>query len=742
MKISKIFAILALFVLTALESYAGGFVVVAPPGGGSIAPRRLPTYLLECKSLKVNVEIEGRYARTSIDQVFSNPSNRRLEGHFIFPTPKGATLKDFSMDINGKQMSAELLDATKARKIYEEIVRRALDPALLEYSEQSMFRVRIFPIEPRSEKRIKISYTELLESENNTNEYIFPLSAKKYSGKPLREVMIKVDVKSDSPIKTLYSPTHEVETIRKNDKTATVAYEAREIKPEHNFKLYLGYDRAKIGVSMLSHKPEDDNGYFFLDISPGFAKESDEIVNKDITFVLDVSGSMAGEKLEQAKKALNFCINNLNERDRFEIIKFSTEAQAVFNKRMAVNTANIKKAKKFVKKLKAIGGTNIGEALALALKEKADAGRPNMIIFLTDGKPTIGETEENKLVAEISKNNEENTKIFTFGIGFDINTHLLDKITEKTKAYRSYITPEEDIEIKVSNFYSKVSSPVLTEIKLSIDGARIEKVFPKEMPDLFKGSSINVMGRYDNSGKARIRLEGKVNGKTEKFEFEAELSGSSDKYDFIPPLWATRNIGYLLDQIRLHGEEKELVDEVTALAKKYGVITPYTSYLILEDERIDISRRRLPPERIIFNNRAMDDEGFRSSNAFEYDAMKRKSGGASVQASEEVQSLNNIANQMQIVADSTTLIYKDKNGVTQNFANQVRNIQGRAVYQNGTEWIDLYVQNSKVAKTNKIQFAGKEYFKLLNNEPQVAQFLSLGKNVRFIYNNELYEIYE
>ena len=742
MKKINLILILVLSILTAMECRAGGFIITNPPGHGSIAPERLPSYLLESKSLKVNVDINGQYAKTSIDQVFYNPSGARLEGYFLFPAPKGASIKDFSMDINGKQMQAELLDAKKARKIYEDIVRQMRDPALLEYSEQALFRMRIFPIEPRSDKRIKITYTELLEKDNNTVEYVFPLNTKKYSGKPLNDIAMKINVETPEDIKTIYSPSHEVEIIRKKNTEAVVGYEAKQIKPENDFKLFIGTNPSKIGMSLLSYKKPDEEGFFFLDISPGFAAGQDEIVNKDITFVLDVSGSMAGEKIEQAKKALNFCIDNLNENDRFEIIKFSTEAQAVFEKRMQANSANIKKAKAFVKKMKAIGGTNIDEALSLALKEKAAANRPHMIVFMTDGKPTIGETEEGSLVKNIESYNTGNTRIFTFGIGFDINTHLLDKITALTKAYRSYITPDEDIEMKISGFYEKVSSPVLTDVKISFaSGVKPFKMFPKDLPDIFKGSSLNILGRYENAGKTTIKLEGTVNGRTETFTYAAELNDDNEKYDFIPPLWAARNIGYLLDQIRLHGESTELVNEITDLAKTYGIITPYTSYLILEDERIDISRRRIAPDRVIFNNRAMDDEGFMHLNETTFFEMDKKDGGAGVQASKEVQDMNMATNQAAI-RGSRSITYIDKTGQQRDFSQQVRNIQGRAVYQNGNEWIDLNVQTEETTKTNRIQFAGKEYFELLNNQPQVSQFLSLGNNVRFIYNNELYEIYE
>ena len=188
-----------------------------------------------------------------------------------------------------------------------------------------------------------------------------------------------------------------------------------------------------------------------------------------------------------------------------------------------------------------------------------------------------------------SSNDIDQIRIFTFGIGNEINTHLLDKITEMTRAYRTYISPEEDIEVKVSNFYTKVQSPVFTDLKLEFSpNIKVSKIYPIELPDLFKGSSISIFGRYRGSGKTKIILKGKMRDKIQKFVFDSKSgfksisSPDSEKNDFIPPLWAARRIGYLLDQIRLHGKSKELIDEITELARTYGIITPYTSYLIVE----------------------------------------------------------------------------------------------------------------------------------------------------------------
>jgi Ca-activated chloride channel family protein len=721
-------------------AFAGGFIVVSPAGtNGWVEPGFNP-YMLENKSLKVSVTIEGLIATTVVDQIFYNPGNTNLQGWFFFPVPKGAVLKNFSMEINGKKTEAELLDSDKARTIYEDIVRKMRDPALLEYSEQNLFKVRIFPIEARSEKHITITYSEILVKENNLLEYIFPLNTEKYTAKPLSNVSFDIQAKETSKITTVYSPSHKVEIIRNSENSVRIGYEEKTVKPDQDFKLYIGISETTFGVSLINSKSPSEEGFFLLDITPSFVKNEEQIIDKDITFVLDVSGSMAGDKMDQAKKALLFCIENLNKGDNFEIIKFSTQASALFGKRFSVNSENLQKAKDFINSLKPIGGTNMQEAFELACAEKAVAGRPNFIVFITDGKPTVGETQDDKLLGLISSTNSENTRVFTFGVGEDINTHLLDKITETTKAYRTYIASNEDMELKISDFYTKISSPILTNPKISISGnVKTTEIYPSGLDDFFKGSSQIVLGRYDKNGDATVSLEGTINGKPQRFTYKVEFK-DADQNQFVPVLWATRKIGFLLDQIRLNGAQKELVDEVTQLAKKYGVITPYTSYLILEDEVVTTNPVNNPP---IFRGRfgagGVDD--FSDKSKKEYENMNEISGSGSIQTSSEFQSLSNARSISDVKQGSSRMFYTEVNGQDQNFATQVRNIQGRAVYQSGTNWIDVYSEKN-TSKVVNLKFAEKDYFDLLSKYPQVSQFYALGTNVRFVFNNQLYQVVE
>jgi Ca-activated chloride channel family protein len=729
---NKIFTTI-LFLLAYCKVFADGFIVIP-------APNPLPQpFPLEVVYHKVDVGINGQSAVTKIDQAFYNPSNYRLEGYYIFPVPKGAVINNFSMVINGKDTKAELLDADKARKIYEDIVRKMKDPALLEYSGQDVFKLRIFPIEPRSEKKISISYSQVLESDNNIFEYVYPLNTEKFSAKPLKNVSVRVDLKSDEKLKNIFCPTHEVDIVNKGNNHSIISYEEENAKPDIDFKLYFTKNPSPVGLSFLSYNNGKEDGYFFLSASPSLETDQSKIEDKDITFIIDVSGSMSGSKLEQAKKALLYCVNNLNSSDRFEIIKFSTEAYALFNKLEQTDKTNRNKAKEFIDHLQAIGGTNIEEAFQLAFKDEQKSSRPHFVIFLTDGKPTIGEINDDNLLKKILTANKDNSRIFTFGIGNEINTHLLDRITEATKAWRTYIGENEDIEIKVSNFYDKIQSPVLSDLKLNFgNNIEVYKTFPKDLPDLFKGSNLLVFGRYKGNGNSEVTLSGNLKGQRKEFTSNINFTDNNDEYNFIPPIWASRRIGYLLDLIRLNGESKELVDEVTLLAREHGIITPYTSYLIMEDEDIRVRRNLLVDG--LQTMPAMPE--LKKEMATNYSSMKVKSGSSSVRASQELQSLNGAVNFSEIQQGNTRMNYKDSEGNSRNLSQQVKNILGRAVYQQDKFWVDSKLQNQNNLKKVRIQFNSDEYFKLLSKEPETAQFLSLGQNVRFFYKNVFYEVYE
>src|ERR1035437_1820749 len=713
---------------------------------------------LDVNYVKVHTRITDQVAVTAVDQEFYNPNAVRLEGTFLFPVPKRAHINKLTMEIDGKQVEAELLPADKARRIYEDIVRKLKDPALLEYAGRDVFKVRIFPIEPNSTKRITLSYTELLKADNGLVSYVLPLNTEKFSAKPIRDVSVKVDLESKRPLKSIYSPSHSVQVKRHGPNQATAVYEASEVQPDNDFALYFAPEKDELGVNLLTQRQSDEDGYFLLLASPGVDVKEKQVVTKDVAFVLDTSGSMAGKKLEQAKKALLFCVENLNDGDRFELIRFSTEVEPLFDKLVKATEPNRAKANDFIRDLKPIGGTAIDDALrkALALRPGQD-DRPFVVIFLTDGRPTIGTTDEDQIVANVKKENEGRTRVFCFGIGTDVNTHLLDRITEDTRAVSQYVLPDEDLEVKVSSFFSRIKEPVLANPTLTFTGGiRATKLYPSPLPDLFKGEQLIMVGRYSGKGDAAIIVEGTVNGASRKFTYEVNFPAEASDSEFIPRLWATRRVGYLLDEIRLHGENSELRDEVTELARKYSIVTPYTAYLILEDE----SQHNVPVR--MRSLQSFDgDGGARKEAAQAWSDFKDVRGGERAVASARYGLAFRGADAAAPAAASGVLESRRALGLADRsggsaaaspankskerlveYSQQAQFVAGKSFFQNDKQWIDSAIQKIPTAKHLRIQFGSTEYFDLITKQPKALPWLALGQNVQFVLDNTVYDIYE
>ncbi|MDD2708077.1 MAG: VIT domain-containing protein [Verrucomicrobiae bacterium] len=710
-----------------------------PPARHEFAP-------LEVSHHHVNVRIRNQFATTEVDQEFYNPNPAQLEGTYLFPIPKGAQINKFTMNINGKPVEAELLAADKARKIYEDIVRTMKDPALMEYAGRDVFKVRIFPIEANGRKKITISYTQLLAADSGLASYIYPLNTEKFSSKPLKNVSVKVDMETQRPLKTIYSPSHNVEIKRQGARQATIGFEASDIRPDQDFQIVYSEESADIGMKLLCFRQNNEDGYFVLLATPGLDDGKKTVIPKDVVFVLDTSGSMVGDKLKQAKKALLFCVENLNEADRFEIVRFSTEAESLFGKLQDNNEGNRQKAASFINNLRAIGGTAIEEALDKALAVRPEkTGRPSVVIFLTDGQPTVGVTSEEEILKAIKKHNETRARVFCFGIGNDVNTHLLDKITDETRAFSQYVLPTEDIEVKVSNFYNKIREPVLTNPTLTFgSGIKAVKMYPSPLPDLFKGEQLVLAGRYSGAGHAAVTLEGTVNGETRRITDEVRFPEKATDHEFIPRLWATRRIGFLLNEVRLRGDNAELRDEITELARQFGIVTPYTAFLITEDE----GRRNVPLARQSLRSFAEDHDAKKESSNLRRDFAAAKFGEpalASARSSihlnqantvEESLSFANAEAQRNLAASAPA---ETASRIAQ-YTQQNRFVNGRAFYQNGSQWVDSKTQAGQFKQRVQVAFASPEYFALAEKRPETRSWLALGRNVQFVLDNTLFEV--
>ncbi|OGV64483.1 MAG: hypothetical protein A3K19_21380 [Lentisphaerae bacterium RIFOXYB12_FULL_65_16] len=566
----------------------GSVLLLAPSmawATGVLLPKDTSLPALGIRHQRVDINIRDGVANVRVDQVFFNSTDRDLEAVYVFPLPEDASISDFAMTINGKRVSGELLPKEKARSIYQDIVRRMRDPGLLEYIGGALFQVSVYPVQKRSDQRIEIAYSHTLQYDAGLYRFVFPLRTGDEASRTLEDFTVRVGLNSTVPIRTLYSPSHDVGISRKGDHEAVIGFEENKSLLNRDFVLYYGVSEKEFGINLLAHAPKGEDGFFLLMLAPTADPALGKVMDKDITFVIDTSGSMAGDKIQQARNALDYCIRKLNPGDRFNIVRFSTDVEPLSSELLPADATGRNRALEFVKKLEARGGTDINGALTQALGVKTDGKRPYLVAFLTDGMPTVGTTDNATILGNLVKGRQDDTRIFVFGVGNDVNSHLLDQVAGNTGAMAMYVAPGENIETAVSSFYDKVSHPVLARPELVIDKVQCRDVYPKALPDLFCGGQVRVFGRYHGSGHVAVRLTGLVNGEKREFVYEGTFPEESRDNDFIPRLWATRKVGYLLDEIRLHGENAELKDEVVRLSREYGIMTPYTSYLVVEDDK-------------------------------------------------------------------------------------------------------------------------------------------------------------
>ncbi|MCD6416789.1 MAG: VWA domain-containing protein [Planctomycetes bacterium] len=571
-----------LFVLVAVAAIAICRIAGAT---GILVPDQQGLPPLAIRSHRVNAQIQDGVATTKVEEVFLNSTNRRLEATFIFPIPKGAALTDFAMFIDGRRQSGQIVKAEKARRIYEDIVRRMRDPGLLEYLDSNLLKMRVFPILPNKPVKVEVSYTNQIPFDSGVYDYTFPLKTGNKASKVLEDFTLTVDIHSKQPIKSVYCPSHDVGVSRKSDHHAVVGFEQEGARLDKDFRLFYTVSKGDFGLNLLTHRLEGQDGFFALMISPRVELSQKKVMAKDVCFVIDTSGSMQEEnRIQSAREAVKFCLKALNPADRFALITFSSAVDVHGEGLRKATKEAVEEAVQTVDGLEARGGTDLCGATLEALRMAPKGERPYLIVLVTDGKPTVGIKTPDKIIAKVEETNQSNTRVFTFGIAQNLNVPLLDRIAETTRGYSEYVAPGRQIEEKISSFFRKVSYPVMANLKLRYGDVEVRDVYPPHLPDLFRGSQVVAFGRYSGAGDTALRLSGTIQGQNKRFIYDATFPKKEADNAFLPQLWARRKIGYLLDQIRLHGESKELTDEVVRLSKEYGIATPYTSYLVLENE--------------------------------------------------------------------------------------------------------------------------------------------------------------
>lgn len=678
--------------------------------------------VLNIKSVKITTRISAQVATTKVEQVFENDTPYRLEGAYFFPIPESASISDFAIYDGDKRMAAEIVEKDKARRIYNEIVRRQIDPGLLEYAGKDLFQASVFPIEPRSTKKIELTYSQVLKNEGGTVSYRYELgSGRRIQPQPIKEIAASVVIESPIDLKNIFSPSHKISVSKDGERRARLSFEGKGEDSQKDFLLYYSLSEKDFGISLLTHREPGKDGYFLMLISPKSNIGEHQRIAKDIIFILDTSGSMSGEKIEKARAALKFGVESLSPGDRFNIISFSGEEHLMKASLIEAGAAGKQAGLNFIENLRAEGGTNINDALVAAFKQFQSTERPAMIVFLTDGLPTVGPTDVKQIETNVAEANRARVRLFSFGVGYDVNTNLLDKLAADNRGVSDYIEPQEDLEVKVSNFFARVNYPVLSDLKLDFGGVETDSMYPRAPGDLFKNSQLVIVGRYKNNvSSATIRLTGKVGPREEVFTF-GKQSFPEEHSDnaFLARLWATRRVGYLLEQIRLNGANQELRDEIIQLGTRYGIVTPYTSFLVTEDMK-DVGRRNIPMEQ----RRALDSMAQTTLGTGNGAGAMKTSGESAVVYSK---------------AEAKLKEY-DKIESLETYLTSIRTVGDRNFQLKGEEWIDTEVKESSALPKVELQFGSDEFFNLIAKEPKLAEFFSLGKKVTVVFKGKLYRV--
>jgi Ca-activated chloride channel family protein len=537
----------------------------------------------------VQVSISGRVARVTVEEWFRNNGPTLDEGMYHFPLPGEAVFSSYSLWQGDQELRGEAMDATQARSIYETIVRQKRDPALIELAGQGLIRARVFPIAPGETRKITLKYTQLLDRAGDAWRFRY-LGDRNRQSAP-RSFRLEVD--SAAHFGDPYSPTHQVQVTRQGNRLeVTLGDNAA----SGDFELLLPLARGLIGLSLVPHHPVGEDGYFMLLLAPGAAADA-AALSRDVVAVIDVSGSMSGEKIQQAKAALIQLLGSLRQGDRFRLVAFSGGVRRYAEGWTAVTADARRDAESWIRSLDAEGGTNIAGALTEAFAQSPAEQSLGVVVFLTDGQASTGETDPEKIAASAEQGRGK-FRVFSFGIGDDVNTFLLDRLTERARGTTEYIRPGENIERAVGVLAAKVASPVLTDVTISAgSGIELYDMQPGSLPDLFAGDEMVVLGRYRGAGSTEqsVTVNGRRNGHQEEFRTTFSDRENADAR-YIEQLWAARKAGALSRDIRLHGQTRETMDALKQLALRYGILTEYTSYLVQEP---NVAMRRQAEDRVM-----------------------------------------------------------------------------------------------------------------------------------------------
>ena len=579
------------------------------PQARSFPLRPYPTPAgIRIESVEVRVSIIEQTARTTMEIALRNVSSRPQEAVLLLPVPDGAVVSAFSYEGSASEPTAAVLRADEARRLYDAIVSKVRDPALLEFAGYNLIRSSVFPVPPQGSQRVRVTYEHLLEADGDRVDYVLPRSEALARRRPWT---IAVDVESKHPIATAYSPSHELVTERLAPNRLSIRLAGGASLEPGPFRLSYLLERDGLSASIFAYPdPKVGGGYFLL--MAGLPATIDPTVRlkREVTIVIDRSGSMAGPKLDQARAAALQVIEGLDEGESFNIIDYASSVASFSPRPVIKSPQTAQQARRYLASIRAAGGTNLHDALLEALRQPSvspEGSTLPLVLFLTDGLPTIGRTSEVAIREMVERGNPQKRRVFTFGVGEDVNVPLLDRIADITRARASYVLPGEDVEVVVARVFRRLNGPVFADATIratdpagEISTRLIRELIPARLPDLYEGDQLILLGQYREPGPITLSVAGNFLGAPREFSFRFDPASATTRNAFVPRLWASRRIAYLVDEVRQAGAATaltpavvgasypneprfgELVDEIVRLSTEFGILTEYTAFLATE----------------------------------------------------------------------------------------------------------------------------------------------------------------
>lgn len=648
----------------------------------------------------VSATIAGGKAETTIRETIAAGEAGAVNAVCILPLPKGSVSETVRVKVaepKGEMREVEVvvLAAADAQKLYESIARAVGSTRILSKTDSEAVVIPAVEIDEKLE--IELTFSQKITAEKGILTYRCPMPDTDLIGREVERVALTVDVDSKLPLRTMFSPTHMAAIERDGLRKTRIELKSDKYAGTEDFALHYVADNDPFGLRVITHRePGEKQGYFMLVANPTGQDDKKDVIEKDVIFVLDTSGSMRGEKMEQARSSIEYCLAHLNPGDKFNIISFGTNVKSFRDNPVKGTKSEIEAALAFADELVAAGRTNIDGALVKGLAGEVEKGRLRIMIFLTDGAPTAGELVPEKILAKLPKRGENQTCVYVIGVGNDVNTHLLDKIAETTGGDSEYMAPDEEIDEKVAALYDRLSNPVLGDVKIAFGDLNPKSVYPRELHSLYRGCELMVMGQYRNAGTHTITISGTLAGVKKEYSWKLQFpDGEDEENGYVAVLWAARKIGYLLQEIRLHGHNDELVEEVVRLSKEFGIITEYTAFFADAGGRMDAPK-------------AAEEARLRMEKA------RRQKGGKWAVS----QAMNDKELQQRTVASPVANAYRDSAGRRRE-SKKVKQIGRQVFYQAADgQWVDAEEAGDR--KTREVKLFSKEYFELVRKNKDFA----------------------